>query len=305
MLVDGNGVPKEKCEYDPFGGVRVFTWNNGTGTWNSAWAHASSVGNPYLFTGRRFDAETRLGYYRNRYYSRELGRYLTGDLIGPWDDCQNTGSPYAYNGNNPVDRSDPFGLYTVIIINIRGGGDPQQQKQIEEFANNRAAADPDGGIVIKYDPETGKTSAKPAVGKPNANAKEQKSGSEGKFEIEIFTEHGDIVPDEKNPVGSVNRENRSSSPHMNYLCGLAPYLTWLYIYYGCEEASVRVLSCYLGLGTKNPRLKDYEFDNGQPPNNFAEDLAKAGVNLTASTGSVDYGTGGDLNAGETVRMGPK
>ena len=31
-----------------------------------------SIGNPYAFQGRRFDSETGLYYYRNRYYNATL-----------------------------------------------------------------------------------------------------------------------------------------------------------------------------------------------------------------------------------------
>jgi RHS repeat-associated protein len=39
----------------------------------------SSVDNPYMFTGRRYDTETGLYYYRFRYYSTLLGRFLQTD----------------------------------------------------------------------------------------------------------------------------------------------------------------------------------------------------------------------------------
>ncbi|MFZ0035562.1 MAG: RHS repeat-associated core domain-containing protein [Sedimentisphaerales bacterium] len=36
----------------------------------------SAYGNPYLFTGRKFDIETGLYYYRARYYSAAIGKFL-------------------------------------------------------------------------------------------------------------------------------------------------------------------------------------------------------------------------------------
>jgi RHS repeat-associated protein len=68
-----------------------------------------SIGNPYFFTGRQFDAETGLYYYRARYYSPTIGRFLQTDPVGysvgvNW---------YAYCGNNPLVLVDPSGLCGV------------------------------------------------------------------------------------------------------------------------------------------------------------------------------------------------
>jgi len=106
LLVDANGVPKEKYEYDPFGGVTVFTWNG------SAWGSPSSnspVGNPYTYTGRRLDGETGLMYYRNRYYWPGLGRFVTGDPIGLWGDRNSVGNPFSGFSNSPLFLIDPWG----------------------------------------------------------------------------------------------------------------------------------------------------------------------------------------------------
>jgi RHS repeat-associated protein len=65
------------------------------------------IGNPYLFTGRRFDLETGLYYYRARYYNPHIGRFLQTDPVG-YGDGMNW---YNYCGNNPLNYLDPYGLY--------------------------------------------------------------------------------------------------------------------------------------------------------------------------------------------------
>ena len=69
----------------------------------------SSIGNPYGFTGRRFDKETGLWYYRNRMYSANLGRFMQRDPAGYVDGL----NLYAYVKNNPLKYLDPLGLSVV------------------------------------------------------------------------------------------------------------------------------------------------------------------------------------------------
>jgi RHS repeat-associated protein len=62
---------------------------------------------PFGFQGARYDEETGLYYFRNRYYDPRTGRFLQRD---PKHDPANMGNPYTFVGNSPISRRDPLGL---------------------------------------------------------------------------------------------------------------------------------------------------------------------------------------------------
>jgi RHS repeat-associated protein len=98
-LSDVNSVLVERYTYDVFGRPAIRD-ANGTEIAESAFA------NPYLFTGRAYDAETGLYYYRARYYDYATGRFLQADPAGYTDGL----NLYAYVGSNPCGFVDPSGL---------------------------------------------------------------------------------------------------------------------------------------------------------------------------------------------------
>ena len=87
--------------YDPYGKLTIYT-----GDWSST-RSSSLYANPYLYTGREYDAETGLYHYRHRYYHAELGRFLSRDPIGYDGGEVNL---YRYVKNAPPAARDPFGL---------------------------------------------------------------------------------------------------------------------------------------------------------------------------------------------------
>ena len=70
--------------------------------------------NPFRYTGRRFDPETGLYYYRARYYDADLGRFLQVDPVGYADQW----NLYAYVGNNPLNATDPSGMQSIDMVGV-------------------------------------------------------------------------------------------------------------------------------------------------------------------------------------------
>lgn len=70
------------------------------------------VANPYTYTGREFDTESGLYYYRARYYDTQTGRFLSEDPIGFAATDLNL---YRYVVNDPMNRRDPDGHFAVLI----------------------------------------------------------------------------------------------------------------------------------------------------------------------------------------------
>jgi RHS repeat-associated protein len=69
-------------------------------------ASSGTLVNPFQYTGRDYDAETGLRYYRARYYDPQVGRFISEDprrFDGGIDF-------YRYVSNNVPNKIDPFGL---------------------------------------------------------------------------------------------------------------------------------------------------------------------------------------------------
>ena len=90
-LTNAAGAAAQTYTYDSFG--------------NTVAASGSLV-NSFQYTGREFDPETSLYYYRARYYDPQTGRFVSGDPLGFFPGV----NFYAYVDNSPVSLLDPWGL---------------------------------------------------------------------------------------------------------------------------------------------------------------------------------------------------
>lgn len=91
LLVDGaTGNVENTFDYVPFGGLIRANANPEV---------------PRMFTGQELDQETGLYDFHARLYDPALGRFYGTDPAGEGD------SPYAYVGNNPINATDPTGMW--------------------------------------------------------------------------------------------------------------------------------------------------------------------------------------------------
>jgi RHS repeat-associated protein len=95
-ITDSSGNLVESYAYDSYGNIT---------------SALSTIGNPYYFTGRRFDEESGIYYYRARQYDPTIGRFLQRDPLA-YHESMNL---YQYTLNNPINRIDPDGRDSYVL----------------------------------------------------------------------------------------------------------------------------------------------------------------------------------------------
>lgn len=122
-LTNGAGDLLQRYDYTPYGQLQ---------------ASAGSANNPYRYTGREQD-ESGLYYYRARYYSPEMGRFISEDSYGFASGDANF---YAYALGNPISYNDPSGHIAWFAIPLIWGGIEIALSIYDAYDTGRTLLDP-------------------------------------------------------------------------------------------------------------------------------------------------------------------
>ena len=128
-IVTTSNVVTEAYDTDAYGNTLCYS---GPGT-DDEWftdddATTNNPINTTIFTGRQYDPESQIYYYRARYYVPQLGRFLSrdplgsplmmGDVAEPFGSAELSQGPnlYWYVKDNPINRVDPLGTSWMSAI---------------------------------------------------------------------------------------------------------------------------------------------------------------------------------------------
>lgn len=144
-LLDSSGKTVETYRYTAFGEEQIY---------DSTGQRIETSFNPWRFCSKRFDTESGFIFFGRRYYSPEIGRWITPDPIG-FDDGPNL---YAFLHHNPLTRVDFYGLsdrdsnrgssdaYTQRAHELEGlrdnGGSRNVERNFRERSQDKATSAP-------------------------------------------------------------------------------------------------------------------------------------------------------------------
>jgi len=89
--------------YDAYGNIRSIT---------------EGVENNYRFTGREWDGDVKLYYYRARYYNEKVGAFISKDVFKGIVRFPISQNKYIYGICDPINNVDPNGLWPTALAGI-------------------------------------------------------------------------------------------------------------------------------------------------------------------------------------------
>ncbi|MBK8012783.1 MAG: LruC domain-containing protein [Deltaproteobacteria bacterium] len=103
QLTDDSGAVTDTYDYDAFG-VRL--------------SSTGSSFNPYGYQGEYLDEAAGLYFLRARWLDVEQGRFTSVDPVAPVKQAPTTFNRYVYALNDPVNRIDPSGEFSMVSVSI-------------------------------------------------------------------------------------------------------------------------------------------------------------------------------------------
>lgn len=105
-MTDDTGAIVEAYDTDAYGNTLVFDAAGTGGEWFADdVTQTPAPTNDYIFTGRRYDPETEIYFYRSRYYVPKQGRFISRDSF----DYRDGMNLYFYVSDSPTVFVDPGG----------------------------------------------------------------------------------------------------------------------------------------------------------------------------------------------------
>jgi RHS repeat-associated protein len=105
------------------------------------------------YTGHVNDPDTGLVYMQARYYDPAVGRFLSGDPVGPSPGNTFNFNRYDYTNNNPINHTDPDGRapdtdFGLGAMAVSAGANPDQMTPALPFAMAAAAEEIGAGELV-------------------------------------------------------------------------------------------------------------------------------------------------------------
>ncbi len=137
-ISNNTGIILERYKYKVYGEHKVLDAN-----FNPVTTKAIS---PFLWGGSLYEPETDLYWMRNRYYSKEMKRFINVDPLGIWGDANNLGNGFAYVAGMVVEASDPTGLRIGLYLASRKYAfakedNKDEETTLQEFSYGMSAGD--------------------------------------------------------------------------------------------------------------------------------------------------------------------